>query len=320
MSREKTVSTECRGCARRTHDSASPRRARHDAPRGGDDELQRRLRQRERAGHDRGHRDAVRDQGRRVIHQALALEDGDDSFRHAALRDRRCGDGVGGETIAPSTNAAAHGSPGPLSHGRDGEVVKSTSPMASREIGRRLARSRAARSSRRGVQERRQEHHEHQVRVQIDLGRPGSNAVERPADDEQDRVRDRRLVGEDQQDGGAEQHREQREVEGGGVVHLIDVSGPSADPAPTSSTLRSPSPPRASPRPSSPFSASGSLKDSSREIEASCFVEATAVPAPGFGRGVVVEDRAPQEDRAVAVVDDVQQGGTAAASRCARRW
>jgi hypothetical protein len=59
---------------------------------------------------------------------------------------RRCVTAVaatasGGETIAPSTNAAAHGRSGTIqcATAATAQVVNSTSPMASSEIGRRLA-------------------------------------------------------------------------------------------------------------------------------------------------------------------------------------
>jgi hypothetical protein len=47
----------------------------------------------------------------------------------------------GGDTIAPSANAAAHGIPGtaPCATSATAQVVSSTSPVASSEIGRRLA-------------------------------------------------------------------------------------------------------------------------------------------------------------------------------------
>ena len=61
-----------------------------------DGEPPRSVPEREAARHDRGDREAVGDEGGRVVDQALALDQGHEPARQAeAGRDRRRGDGVG---------------------------------------------------------------------------------------------------------------------------------------------------------------------------------------------------------------------------------
>ena len=98
---------------------------------------------RERAGDDRRDGDAVGDQRRRVVDQALALEDRDDPARDAEPaqdRGRRHGvgrrdDGAQGERRRPLQRRAR----GARRRAPTTSVVNSTSPMASRTMGRALA-------------------------------------------------------------------------------------------------------------------------------------------------------------------------------------
>src|SRR5213594_3645951 len=96
-------------------------RADHHDPSG-------RAHERERAGHRGRDGHAVRDDRRRVVDHALALED-----RHAAATS-------GGETTAPSANAEAQGSPGTARCATQAttSVANRTCPTPSDRIGRKL--------------------------------------------------------------------------------------------------------------------------------------------------------------------------------------
>ena len=98
-----------------------------------------------RAGDDRD-RQPVGGEAGRVVDQRLALED-----RLRAAGDAEPvehgggGDGVGGPSTAPSTNAAAHGMPSTaFATAATAAIVTSTSPTASRPIGFQLSLSSVA--------------------------------------------------------------------------------------------------------------------------------------------------------------------------------
>ena len=118
--------------------------------------------------------DAVEHQRGAVVDQALALDDRDQ--RGAAAPSRRAivvaASGSVGATIAPSANAAAHGSPSisACATTATAHAVAITSPTASSEIDAQVVLEVAqAGEERRRVEQRRQEDHQHEVRLELDL-------------------------------------------------------------------------------------------------------------------------------------------------------
>ena len=152
--------------------------------------------EREAAGHDRRHGEAVGDERRPVVDQALALDDRDEPPRNAEpARDRARGDRVGrrDDRAEHERRRPAHAVDHRVGdHARPPTVVATTSPTASRPIGRRFTLSSCSEvknvpAYRSGGRTR----DEHEVRRQLELRHPGDEADRDPAEDEQDRVRDR---------------------------------------------------------------------------------------------------------------------------------
>ena len=121
-----------------------------------------------------------------------------------------------GDTTAPSTNAACHDMPSMTSWATTATptIVAITSPMASRLMEPQVLAHVVQRGEEgRRVEQRREHDDEHDVGVELHVGNAGDEAEGRAADDEQDRVGDLRVVGDDQQDRDRGQDREQDEVE-----------------------------------------------------------------------------------------------------------
>ncbi len=96
-----------------------------------------------------------------------------------------------GETIAPRTKAAAHGSPVTVwTTAPTTKVVISTSPTASSEIALMLARkSRHEVKIAETYKQRRQEQQEHELGIQLHRRQSRNEPERRSAENQQDRVR-----------------------------------------------------------------------------------------------------------------------------------
>ena len=104
-------------------DEPADREADGDPANGPDDELQAGLPDREHPCNHGGDGDAVGDDARRVVDQALALQDRDNAAGDAeALGDRGRGDGVGGGDDRPEDEGRRPRKPGDgVDHGGDHE-------------------------------------------------------------------------------------------------------------------------------------------------------------------------------------------------------
>jgi hypothetical protein len=116
------------------------------------------------------------------------------------------------ETIAPKTNAAAHGrSTRKCATKATVRVVSSTRPMDRDAIGLRFAfRSRGEEGR---VEERREEDQEDQIRWWPDLRHDGNKAQREPPEDEEDRVRHPQAIGEHHQSGHGREQPEDPELQ-----------------------------------------------------------------------------------------------------------
>ena len=201
-----------------------------------EDEAPARLGQREAPG-DRGRdRELVGDERRRVVDQRLALDD-----RHVAPRgadprgDRRRRDGIGGrhDGAQHEGRLPRHavdelvGDERHAHHREDHEADGEQADLA--EVVAQLAQRG---EEGRGVEQRRQDDDEHDVGVELDVGDAGDEAQRRAADHEQDRIRDLRVVGDDEQDRDGAQHREEHEVQVGLRDHALTRRAASPPPAP----------------------------------------------------------------------------------------
>ena len=153
------------------------------------------LGQRERPGHGGDDRDPVRDERRRVVDEALALEDRDDPARDAEpLEDRRRGHGVGRRDDRPEGERGRPAEPRDERLGDDGDDDGRDQDEPDRQETDRpeVAPEVADRGEVAGPeQDRRQEQQEDEVGLELDRrAGPGTNPRASPPSDEQDRVRD----------------------------------------------------------------------------------------------------------------------------------
>src|SRR5690349_11475811 len=122
----------------------------HQATERGDEELAGGAPGREGAGHRGGDGESIQDQRRRVVEEAFSLEDALDRSRRTQRRraqERGDGDGIGGETIAPRVNAAAHVKAGSRECATQATATVETSTMSTASL--RIGPS-SRRKSRRG--------------------------------------------------------------------------------------------------------------------------------------------------------------------------
>ena len=211
-----------------------------DADRDADDRVEHeapaRLGHREAPGDRGGHRELVGDERRRVVDQRLALDDRHVAPRRADTRgDRRRRDGIGGrhDGAQHERGLPRHavddlvGDDGHAEHGEDHQADGEQADLA--QVVAQLAQ-RGEEGG--GVEQRRQDDDEHDVGVELHVGDAGDEAQRRAADHEQDRIRDLRVVGDDEQDRDGAQHREEHEVQVGLRDHAVTRCAGSPPPAP----------------------------------------------------------------------------------------
>ena len=192
------------------------------------EELEHRARGRDALPHGRRDRDLVGDQGRRVVDQALALEDVDDSPRRAdALKDRCGRDRVRGRDDRPERERDR---PRELDHlvGNDGDGRRRDQHEPDRVEGdrpRAVAQAAQVGEERGRVQQRRQEDQQHQVGVELDARDPRHQPEQQATEHERDRVRDPQPVGERVQPGGRDEQRRDDDLQ---VTHGRDCRGRAA--------------------------------------------------------------------------------------------
>ena len=138
-----------------------------------------------------------------------------------------------GPSTAPSTNAAAHGTPEHgVGHGRDGGDRDQHEPDREqrdrRPVGLQLVRGDR---DRRRVQQRREEDEEHDVGVELRRRQARDEADHQAAEHERDRVRDAAAQAEPRQHGDGEQQEDEQLDLGHGhhlsppVPCLVDARG-----------------------------------------------------------------------------------------------
>ena len=131
-----------------------------------------------------------------------------------------------GETTAPRTNAAAHGSPGTISCATTATttIVRSTRPDRE-QPDRPQVRAQVAQRREEGgsVEQQRQHADEHEVGWEVDLGQAGHEAEREPAEHEDDRIRDPQLRREHQHRRACREQHEQVEQL---VVAQVDQARP----------------------------------------------------------------------------------------------
>ena len=97
-----------------------------------------------------------------------------------------------------------------------------TSPTASSVIGAQLAFSSCARDrDRRGVEQRREEDEEHDVRVELRRRQARHEADDQPAEHERDRIRDAAAQAEPRQHGDGEQQEDEQLDLGHGIIYSL---------------------------------------------------------------------------------------------------
>ena len=183
---------------------------------GGQQELEAGVEQRERPLDRRHDGDAVRDQGGRVVDQALALDQVDDAAGGAqpahdgGRRDRVRGrdDRPQGECHGP--RQVEHQMPRHRhQHRRDQHE-----PNRRERQGAGISPQGVhLREERRDVQQRRQEDDQYQVGIELDLGQAGHEPQCQPTKDEDDRVRDADAAGNRVEDGHRHQDPGEDDVE-----------------------------------------------------------------------------------------------------------
>ena len=165
----------------------------------------------------------VGDERRAVVDQALALDDRDDPprDRHPA-HDRGGGDrvGRGDDGAERERGRPRHVGHERLDHDGDGAHRDQHEPD-------RLQRDRAQVAPQvvqvgeegRRVEQRRQEDHEHELGLELDVRQPGHEAEHQPADDQHDRVGDVHRARGRAEDGHRDQEADEDELD---VVHQAD--------------------------------------------------------------------------------------------------
>jgi hypothetical protein len=171
---------------------------------------------------DRGHRQPVGDQRGRVVHQALALQDGDDDAGHLDA----AGDGGGGHGVGRGDDRPQHEPDHPrqaeaeVAHRRHPHGGEQHQPNGQqRDRPQLLAERPPLGVERGGVQERREEREQGQLGRQLVLlqqvvRQPRLEAEDQPADHQQDRVRQPHPTGEDA-DGRHHRHQDDERLAGG---------------------------------------------------------------------------------------------------------
>jgi hypothetical protein len=179
-------------------------------------ELQPGLRQRERAA-DRADRHAVDHQRSAVVDQALALDDRVQAAREPeppadldrGQRVRRRDDRPEREGRRPRQPVDQR-----VRHDRDRARRRDHEP--DRHQGDRaqvVLEVAQAREERGAVEQRRQEDHEHELRLELDVRQAGDEAHHEPAEHEQDRIRDPDHPAGGRQHGDRDQQRDQDELD-----------------------------------------------------------------------------------------------------------
>ena len=173
------------------------READQDAADRDDHEPGRRIEQRERpAGGGRQGR-AQRDQRRRIVHEALALEDGDHPARHPEpLEDGRRGDGVRrrDDRAERERGRPAQIRHQQMRHDRDRGHREQDEADGQQEDGPQVGLELADRGEvARTEQDRWQEQQEDEVGLEVDIRERRDEAQDQPADDQHDGVRDAQL-------------------------------------------------------------------------------------------------------------------------------
>ena len=181
-----------------------------------DEEVPGGVEEREAAGHDRGDGEAVRDERGAVVDEALTLEQPDQApGQSQPLRDRGCGGRIGGrddraehEGLCPAQADHGVGDPRDNHHRHQHEPDREQPDRT--HVRAQLAERGEVRA---GVEQRRQDGHEHQVRPQGDRRDPGNESNRQAAEHEQDRVGDPdELRGREQDRPGGEQSGQQQLV------------------------------------------------------------------------------------------------------------
>ena len=186
-------------------------------PAGGrQDEVERRVGEREAAGHDGGHGHAVGHERGRVVEEPLALDRAHDPPRHLeAAQDRRGRERVRGRHDRAQHERRLPGhaghervrGPRHRAHGQQHEPDRAERHRA--QVGPQEAE---VGEDRRRVEERWEEDHQHHLGIQRHVGQAGDEPEQRAAHDQHDRVRDRHGPGERAEPGHGHQQSGDQEL------------------------------------------------------------------------------------------------------------
>ena len=213
-------------------DQVADHEADADAAEHDEHEVPARVEEREGAGDHRGDGEAVGDERGAVVDQALALDQRDQARR----QPEPLGDRAGGGRIGRRDDCSEHERLRPAEAGDDcvrdgGDGKHRDEHEPDREEPDRLhVRPELAQrgEERAAVEQRRQHRDEHEVRVQVHLGRMRHEADHRAAEHQHDRVRDaQELRGRKQQEPRREQQCQQGVV---AVAEALHQHGPSLAP------------------------------------------------------------------------------------------
>jgi hypothetical protein len=187
-----------------------------DAPDDVHDEAAGRIGERESSGHDGGNCELVRDEGRTVVHEALALDQ-----RDQAPRDPHAlGDGGGGGRVGGRDDRAEDEGDGPaqigddvVRDGRDDEHRREDEPDGE-EADRAGVLPQISQGGEKGgpVEERREHRDQDEVGRQLDRGNARYEAEDETAENEQDRIGDSAPLRRDQEDRDRQEQRDEGEA------------------------------------------------------------------------------------------------------------
>ena len=174
-----------------------------------------RLPDRERSRDHRRHRDAVQDERRSVVHEALAFDDGDGAPRHSQpAHDRGGRERIGRRNHCAEDEGRAPGhvvdhrvrDDGDRGHRREHEPDRERADRT--DVLPELPQRREERGR---IEERRQERDQHELRRQLERGHPRDEPERQAAEDEQDRVGNvqRRRRDEERRNGQQKAHQDQ---------------------------------------------------------------------------------------------------------------
>ena len=159
--------------------------------------------------------EAVRDERRAVVDQALSLDDRDEpSWHPEAPRDGCRGDGIGRRDDGAEHEGRAPGEivdrrVGDHRHDEGRHDHEPDREQADRaQVQLQLVQRREERS---GVQQRRQHRDENEIRRELQLGHPGHEPERQPADHEHDRVWDPERGRDDKHGADGHQQHEKHE-------------------------------------------------------------------------------------------------------------